>query len=63
MDLFSEEETLERQKIIGTTVAPPLPRRTPLPSPSPDDTERYEVVIIGVRSKFDNMRSYLNTYH
>ncbi|KKZ61508.1 hypothetical protein EMCG_00587 [[Emmonsia] crescens] len=47
MDLFSEEETLERQKIIGTTVAPPLPRRTPLPSPSPDDTERYEVVIIG----------------
>ncbi|OJD12178.1 hypothetical protein AJ78_07190 [Emergomyces pasteurianus Ep9510] len=47
MDLFAEEETLERQKIISTTVALPLPRLTPLPSSSQDDTELYEVVIVG----------------
>ncbi|PGH17485.1 hypothetical protein AJ79_01085 [Helicocarpus griseus UAMH5409] len=47
MQLFADEETIERQNIVSPTLAPPLPRQTPLPTVPQDDAEVYEVVIVG----------------
>ncbi|KAK2746132.1 hypothetical protein FQN55_005761 [Onygenales sp. PD_40] len=47
MQILVDEETVERQSIVSPTLAPPLPRRTPLPSPPEDGSEAYEVVIVG----------------
>ncbi|EDN11134.1 FAD binding domain-containing protein [Histoplasma capsulatum] len=47
MKSFMEEESLKQQETTNHTIAQPLPRQTPLPTVSQDDTEVFEVVIVG----------------
>ncbi|EEH39086.2 phenol 2-monooxygenase [Paracoccidioides lutzii Pb01] len=47
MQVFAEEQTVERRNTVSPSLAQPLPRLTPLPSPTKDNAEVYEVVIVG----------------
>lgn len=46
MPVFTEHAAASRELRVLPSFAPPLPRLSPIPSPD-DQTEKYEVVIVG----------------